>query len=89
MLDAAYLRARAADYRVAAKRAGDAVRRVLSFMVATAILALGLLFVAVELFYVAYISGWSVMGATALIALGGYWLWEDFIAPPLKDEAKN
>jgi hypothetical protein len=27
------------------------------------------------------LRGWMIMGAALMLALGGYWLWVDYIAP--------
>ncbi len=59
------------------------IRRALGLVVASAILAAGAWFIAYEFFYAAYKNAWLVMGGAGMVGVGGYWLWEDFLAPLL------
>ena len=59
------------------------MRKLFSFTVAAAIFGAGVYLLVVHAF-----GAWTVYGkvlvlAGALIGVGGWWLWADFVAPPL------
>jgi hypothetical protein len=59
------------------------MRKALLLVVASAMVAGGLALLFSELFWSTRIYFLSVFGGAALVAVGGYLLWEDFIAPAL------
>jgi hypothetical protein len=61
-----------------------AMRQALSFACAAALLAGGLFLLVMEFVYAARWFGALVMGAGFMIAVGGYWLWIDFLARPAR-----
>ena len=58
-----------------------AMRKALLFVIATAMVAGGLYLLAAELLWASVIYFKFVIGGGALVALGAYLLWEDFILP--------
>ena len=59
------------------------MRKALLLVVASAMVAGGLGLLFSELFWATRIYFLSVFGGAALVAVGGYLMWEDFIAPAL------
>ena len=59
------------------------MRKALLLVVASAMVAGGLGLLFSELFWATRIYFLSVFGGAALVAVGGYLLWEDFLAPAL------
>jgi hypothetical protein len=57
------------------------MRRALSFTIAAALLIGGLYILLVHVVFADVIRGIVLMVSGAMIGLGSYWLWEDFIAP--------
>jgi hypothetical protein len=62
------------------KREGH-MRRVASFLVASALLGLGIYLLYFEVFWAAIIRGFMLMASGFLIAAGGTWLVNDFLLP--------
>ena len=60
------------------------MRKALLLVVASAMVAGGLGLLFSELFWATRIYFLSVFGGAALVAVGGYLMWEDFIAPALR-----
>ena len=59
------------------------MRKVLSFTLAAALLVSGVYLFAVDGFSGGIIFGKVILASGLLIAVGGWWLWSDFIAPAL------
>ena len=65
------------------------MRKAVLFTVASAMIVGGLFLVFAELFWASRIYSLAVVGAGGLVAVGGYLLWEDFIAPVLGVQVKK
>ena len=65
------------------------MRKALLLIVASALVAGGLGLLFSELFWATRIYFLSLFGGAALVAVGGYLLWEDFLAPALGINVKK
>jgi hypothetical protein len=59
------------------------LRKLLSFVVASAIFGCGVWLAIAQFLWSDIIFGKLLIGAGFLMALGGYWLWADHIGPAL------
>jgi len=64
------------------------IRRIASFIVASALLLIGLAGAYVLLFIAAKVPVGLLAGSGFFAAIGGYWLWLDFVAPLLRNAAE-
>ena len=64
------------------------MRKLLLFILSSAMLVGGLYLLAAELLWAERWYGWAIMGAM-LITLGAYLLWTDFIAAPLSSKSEQ
>jgi hypothetical protein len=62
------------------------MRRLISFVLAIALLAAGLYLLFLQLFVSSRLNWHALDAAGALITLGACWLWEDFIGPWLRGD---
>ena len=65
------------------------MRKALLFTVASAMIVGRAYLLLAEFFWATVIYFKAVLGGSALIGVGGYLLWEDFIAPALGIEVKK
>jgi hypothetical protein len=65
------------------------MRKLLSFAVATAICIGGLWLFIEQAFWSNIVYGKWLLAAGFMIAVGGYWLWVDFLAPALGIKAEE
>ena len=67
----------------------ERMRKALLFTVASAMIVGRAYLLLAEFFWATVIYFKAVLGGSALVVLGGYLLWEDFIAPVLGIEVKK
>ena len=65
------------------------MRRLLSFIVALALLAGGSGLLLLHVANADVIRGRILTLCGVMIAVGGYWLWQDFIAPMMRRKPRN
>ena len=65
------------------------MRKALLFIVASAMIVGGLSLLFADLYWATRIYSLAVFGGGGLVTVGGYLLWEDFIAPVLGIQVKK